>query len=78
MVGDTGRNINWGAGEVGGDKFSKGSPNPSLSGDVDRSRLEVALGVPVRVGVFKVDDAAERAIKRPLALGCVCQFRLKT
>jgi hypothetical protein len=35
------------------------------------------LGVRDNVGVLKLDDATERAMKRPLALGCVCQVRLR-
>ena len=49
-----------------------------LSGESECSRLEGVLGVRNKVGVLKLDDAAEQVMKRPLALDCVCQVRLKT
>ena len=36
------------------------------------------LGIRDDDRVLRLDDATERAMKRPLVLGCVCQLRLKT
>jgi hypothetical protein len=73
-------------GSVGGDVGGVGMvyENPRLSGEFERSRDEVVLGV---LGVPGQDDivaesvmkeSAERATKRPLARGCVRQVRLET
>jgi hypothetical protein len=73
--------MSWGAGDVDGDGSSNGSPvKLNRSGEIERSKLEDKLGVCDidSVGVLMVDDATERAVKRPLVLGCVCQLRLGT
>jgi hypothetical protein len=44
---------------------------------VEREREEGVLGVSDD-SVLIVVDPAERATKRPLTLGCVCQLSLKT
>jgi len=69
-------------GEVGG--VGMVYENPRSSGEFERSRDEAVLGV---LGVPGQDDivaesalkeSAERAVKRPLARGCVRQVRLET
>ena len=77
-MGNAGCGAIGGAGDVGGVEFLNGLSKSSLSGESERSRLEGVLGVRDDVRVLRLDDATERAMKRPLVLGCVCQLRLKT
>ena len=65
-------------GEVGGDWLLNGFLKSNQSGEGKCSRLEGELGVCNIVGVFRVDDMTKWVMKHPLALGCVCQFRLET